>query len=334
MIKLKTLSIAIFSLMATLGAARSASADVNTSFRKSYSGGAGGDSKFGAGYRLDYGFGASKNGGNAKLNADASTTGWVKLFNQTFDAVTLKANATGAVNTTGAQCTANLAYETFIVGIKVPTASGNAAGGKFANKTIVSRSQKLLPKATVDIVRIGPLVVGLEAWAAATEYVKINGTAWCNSISAELRPGANITAVVQIRADAAIAAAGIRGSLTLMDVSVPATASVGWSWKQQSDFFSNGPFCTWSAGTSANAKVEVIPVSGKIEPWVRVGLPCTDVFGLLPGKGICLNKEWSHTLWNASSSKSTFALASASYTPFIGTNTSSCPANPPAVPNR
>src|SRR6187402_1873030 len=105
MIKLntRTLPIAVFSLMATLGAARSASADVNTSFRKSYSGGAGSDSKFGAGYRLDYGFGASKNGGNAKLNADASTTGWIKLFNQTFDAVTLKANATGAVNTTGAQ---------------------------------------------------------------------------------------------------------------------------------------------------------------------------------------------------------------------------------------
>jgi hypothetical protein len=334
MIKLKTLSIATFSLMATLGAARPASADVNTNFRKSYSGGAGGDSKFGAGYRLDYGFAASKNGGNAKLSADAGTTGWVKLFNKTFDAVTLKANATGALNTTGTQCSASLAYETFLVGIKVPTASGSVAGGKFANKTIISRSQKLLPKANIDLVRIGPAVLGLEAWASATEYVKINGTAWCNSISAELRPGANITAVANFRADAVIAAAGLRGTLTLMDVSVPATASIGWSWKKESDFFSNGSFCSWTAGTSANAKVEIVPVSGKFEPWVRVGLPCTDIFGILPGKGICLNKEWSHTLWSASAGKSSFALASAAYTPFIGTSTTSCPANPPAVPNR
>ncbi len=333
MINTKALSTAAFSVLAVLGAAKNAAADVNTSFHKSYTGDLTGDANFDAGYGLDYGFAASKTGSSAKLSADASSRAWVKLFKKTFDAVSLKASAVGGVSTGSNPCTSNINYETYLVGIKLPTGSGSISGGQFANKDIISRTQKLTPKASIDLVRIGPAVIGLTAQASATEYVRLNGTAWCNSISAELRPGAKLTAVAEIRADAAIVAAGFRGTLTLMDLSVPATAKVGWSWKQESDFF-DGPHCAWTANTSANARAELIPISGKFEPWVRVGLPCTDVFGLLPGKGICLNKEWSHTLWSASASKSTFNLASTSGAPFIGTSTTSCPATPPKPPAR
>lgn len=333
MINTRTLSSAMLSLITLLGAAKNASADVNTSFRKSYTGDVTGDANFDAGYGLDYGMTASKNGGTAKLTADAGSKAWVSLFKKRFDAVSLKATAVGTVSTGAPSCAANITYETYLVGIKLPTASGTIAGGQFANKEIVSRTQKLTPKASIDLVRIGPAVLGLEAYASATEYIRLNGVAWCNSISAELRPGAKLTAVANFRADAVIVAAGLRGTLTLMDVAVPASASVGFSWKQQADFF-DGQYCSWSANASAKASVEVIPVSGKFEPWVRVGLPCTDVFGLLPGKGICLNKEWNHVLWSASASKSTFNLASTSGAPFIGTNTASCPPNPPKAPNR
>ncbi len=334
MTNIRTLSAAAFSVMTVLGAAKHAAADVNANFQKTYTGDITGDANFDAGYGLDYGMTATKNGSSAKLSANAASRAWVSLFKKRFDAVSLKANAVGQISTGSPACSANIVYETYLVGIKVPTASGSISGGQFANKEILSRSQKLTPKASVDLVRIGPVVIGLEAKASATEYVRLNGLAWCDRISAELRPGAKLSVSAEIRADAAIVAAGIRGTLTLMDVSVPATAAVGFSWKQQYDLVEGGQYCSWSANASANAKVEIVPISGKIEPWVRVGLPCTDVFGLLPGKGICLNKEWSHVLWSKSAAKSTYNLASSSTTPYIGNGTASCPPNPPKAPAR
>lgn len=334
MINIRTLSAATLSLVSVLGVAGNAAADVNTNFHKTYNGDITGDANFDAGYGLTYGLTASKNGGTAKVTGDATSSAWVSLFKKRFDAVKLTANAVGQISTGSPACSANITYETYLVGIKLPTASGSISGGQFANKEIISRSQKLTPKAEINLVRIGPVTLGLEAYASATEYVRLNGLAWCDRISAELRPGAKLTAVANFRADAAIAAAGLRGTLTLLDVSVPATASVGFSWKKETDLVEGGTYCSWSAFANANAKVEVIPISGKFEPWVRVGLPCTDIFGLLPGKGICLNKEWSHVLWSASASKSTFPLASSSTAPFIGNGTTTCPAAPPKAPTR
>lgn len=320
-------------LLASLAVSAAARADAGTTFRKAYTGSSGGDNNFAAGYSLEYGFNTSKVSASARVGADAKGAAWVRLFGKTFDAVTVKGNASGSVSTASPGCTSSLGYEAYLVGIKA--ASSSITGGTYNKATdIFRRSQRLTPKIEISLVRIGPATLGLETYASATEYLRMTGTVWCNRISGELRPGANLSAVANFKADAVIVAAGIRGTLTLMDMSLPSTAAVGFSWQTQSDFFSGGTYCSWNGSLSASSKFEIIPISGKFEPWVRVGLPCTDIFGLLPGKGICLNKEWAHTLWSSSGSKSTFPLAGFTSTPVIGDGTSACPANPPAPPTR
>jgi hypothetical protein len=112
--------------------------------------------------------------------------------------------------------------------------------------------------------------------------------------------------------------------------------NVNWTTRTESDFFSGGSFCTWTLGTQATANFEIIPISGKFEPYVRIGLPCTNLFGLLPGNGICLNKEWSTVLSSFSAGKSVFPLAGSPQEIRIGDGTATCgPAipTPPVVSN-
>jgi hypothetical protein len=320
-----------FGAAALLAAPRLASADASYNLRKAYTGSAGGDGNFGAGYRLEYGLSASKSSANTNVAGDAQASTWFKLFGKTFDAAAVKAKATGSVTST---CNANLAYETYLIGIKIPSASGSFAGGKFASKDLVRRSQQLTPKVSVDFLRVGPAVLGFEAFASATEYIRINGTAWCSHISAEIRPGAVLSATATFRLDALIVASGVRGTLALMDSAAPMAGTVSWLGRSQNDFIDGGSFCTWQLSSSATAKLEIVPVSGKFEPYVRVGLPCTDLFGLLPGKGICLNKEFSQVLWSASAGKSTFPLDGTPAEIRLGSNTPTCGPTIPAPPAR
>jgi hypothetical protein len=316
---------------ALLAAPRLASADASYNLRKAYTGSVGGNSNFGAGYRVEYGLSASKSNANTNVAGDAQASTWFKLFGKTFDAAAVKANATGSVTNT---CNANLSYETYLVGIKIPGASGSFAGGKFASKDLVRRTQPLTPKVSVDFLHVGPIALGFDAFASATEYIRINGTAWCSHISAEFRPGAVLSGSLQFRADAVIVAAGIRATLSLMDSALPMTGTVSWLGQTASDFIEGGSFCTWQLSSSASVKFELIPISGTFEPYVRVGLPCTDLFGILPGKGICLNKEFSQVLWSSSAGKTSFPLDGTPAEIRIGTGTPTCGPSIPAPPAR
>jgi hypothetical protein len=316
---------------ALLAAPRLASADASYNLRKAYTGTAGGDSNFGAGYRVEYGFSASKANANTNVAGDAQAGTWFRLFGKTFDAASVKAKATGSVTNT---CNANLTYETFVVGIKIPGGSGSFAGGKFASKDIIRRTQQLTPKVNVDFLRVGPITLGFTAFASATEYFRLNGSAWCSHISAEFRPGAVLSGTLEFRADAIIVAAGLRGVLSLMDTALPVTGTVSWLGKSAADFINGGSFCTWQLNSSATVKLEIIPVSGRFEPFVRVGLPCTDLFGILPGKGICLNKEFSQVLWSASAGRTSFPLDGTPAEIRIGTSTTTCGPAIPAPPAR
>ncbi|WP_428264111.1 hypothetical protein [Haliangium sp.] len=303
-------------------------------FQKSYSGDVSGNNHFDAGYNLGYGYKHSKSSTTAKASANGRVGGWVKLFGQRFDVVEVRAEAGGKVQKSNPTCSANIKYETFLLGIKVPSASGDKSGGTYANKTLFSRSQKVTREVTVPMVSIGAATLYFRAWAHASEYLKFNGTAWCNSVSAELRPGANISGTGQFDIDiAGVVSAGLRGTLSLLDTSVPASVTAGWSFRPEPDFFGDG-ICSWTGTIGAEADVEVIPVSGKFEVFARVGLPCTNVFGLLPGKGICLSKEWTHTLYEQSFGKLTFELESDPQAIVIGEYTTTCPPNPGTPPNR
>lgn len=323
-------------LVAAMGFAKTASADINTSFRKAYKGDSPGDSNFGAGYTFEYGYSASKVGNVANTAADARAGAWARLFGKTFDAVSLRANGTARLATTAPNCSASITYETYLVGIKIPAGSGSVQGGRFANKSLIypnGRLQQLTPKAEVTLATVGPVRLVFQAYAAATEDITLNGNVWCNNVSAEMRPRVALTAVGDFKVEAVIAAAGLRGKLNLMDMSLPAKANVNWGYKIFSDFVSGGSYCNWDMSASASASFEITPVSGSFEPWVRLGLGCTDVWGLLPGKGICLGKEWSTKVGSFSAGKSVYPLVGASGAPFIGAGTPSCP-NPPVSPER
>jgi hypothetical protein len=326
----------IFGLAAAawLGAPTGARADAGISFRKAYTGTSGGNNNFGAGYRVEYGLSASKANANARVAGDARASTWFRLFGMTFEAAALKAAASGSVNTAAPTCAASLNYETFLVGIKIPAASGSYNGGVFVNKDLFVRSQRLTPRVYVPFVNVLGVTLAFEAFASATEYVRVNGTAWCDRVSAEFRPGVNLSATAAFIADAIIVASGVRGTLTLMDTSLPVTASAGWSWKSEFDLIEGGSFCTWSLGSSASSRLEIIPVAGLFDAFVRVGLPCVDIFGLLPGDGFCLNKEFSQKLWSTSAGRTTFPLTGLAREIRIGTGTASCPATPPTPPTR
>jgi hypothetical protein len=316
-------------MVAAMGVARTASADIQTSFRQAYKGESAGNSNFGAGYTFEYGYSASKVGSVANTAADARVGSWARLFGKTFDAVSLRANGTARLATVAPNCTASIAYETYLVGIKVPAGTGSIQGGQFVKKNVFTpRVQQLTPKAEVTLVAVGPARLVFQAWAGATEYITVNGNVWCNNVSAEMRPGVALTAVGDFKFDVVIAAAGLKGKLNLMDMALPAKANVNWGYKIFSDFFSGGSFCNWDMNASASANFEITPVSGSFEPWVRVGLPCVDIWGILPGKGICLNKEWSHKLWTFTSGKYVYPLVGSSGAPFLGASTPSCPSVP------
>lgn len=318
---------------AVLAAPRAASAEASYGLSKAYTGTATGNSYFDAGYRVEYGLSAGKSGSNTSVGGSARTNTWVKLFGKQYDATSVRAVHSGSMTST---CNANLAYETYLVGIKIPTLSGSVAGGTWtaSSKPVISRQQPLTPKVNVDFARVGPATLGFELTTTATEYMRLNGTLWCNQISAELRPGAVLTATAAFRADAIIVAAGIRGSLQLMNSSLPVMAKAGWSTRTASDFFSGGTFCNWQLNTSASANLEIVPVTGKFEAYVRVGLPCINVFGLLPGNGFCLSDEFSQTFWNYSAAKKVWPLAGTPAEVRIGDNTTSCGPSIPAPPVR
>jgi hypothetical protein len=317
--------------VALLAAPRVARADASYNLRKAYTGTAGGStSNFGAGYRLEYGLAASKSGTTRSVSADAAASTWAKLFGMQFDAVSVKLGAAGSVSNS---CTSKVTVDTYLVGIKLPAGSSSGFSGGTFNRQILVRSQPLTPKVSFDIVRVGPFSLGFDAYAYASEYINVNGALWCSNITAEIRPGVKLVATGDFHVDAVIAASGMRATLSLMDSSLPLKGNVSWLGTSQADFFSGGSFCTWQLNSSAAINFEIVAVNGKFEPYVRVGLPCTDIFGLLPGKGICLNKEWSHVLYSFSSGKSVFPLVGTPNEVRIGDNTSTCgPAIPAPTP--
>jgi hypothetical protein len=312
---------------ALLAAPRVASAEVSFNLRKAYTGTAGGNNYLDAGYRIEYGVSAGKSGTYQSVIADTRSNSWVKLFGRQFDATSVRAAHTGTVN---GGCNANLAYETYLVGIKIPTLSGSIAGGWYNRKNVISRQQALTPKISVDFARVGPVTVGFDVKTTATEFVRLNGTVWCNQINAELRPGAVLSISAAFRVDAVIAAAGIRGVLTLMDSSLPVVANVGWQGTTQSDFFSGGSYCTWQLSSYASANLEIIPVSGRFEAFLRVGLPCLNVLGILPGDGLCLSEEFKQTFWNYTAAKKVWPLEGRPLEHKIADGTANCG---PAIPN-
>ena len=89
---------------AWLSAPAIARADAGLNFRKAYTGNAGGSTNFGAGYSLEYGLSASKANALAKVGGDARASTWARLFGKTFDAASMKASASGAVNTAAPTC--------------------------------------------------------------------------------------------------------------------------------------------------------------------------------------------------------------------------------------
>ena len=310
--------------VALLAAPRVARADASYNLRKAYTGTAGGStSNFGAGYRLEYGLAASKSGTNRSVNGDATASTWAKLFGQQFDAASVKVSAAGSVTNT---CTARVGIDMYLVGIKVLGSS--FSGGRYSRQIMEPRTQQLTPKVTFDLVRVGPIALGFDAFAYATEYVNANGDLWCDRISAEIRPGVKLSATGSFHVDAIIVKSGMKATLSLLDSSLPVKGTVSWLGKSQPDFFGDG-FCTWQLNSSAAINFEIVPVSGKFEPYVRVGFECVDVWGLLPGKGICLNKEWSSVLYSFSSGKSVFPLVGTPNEVRIGDNTATCG---PAVP--
>ena len=321
------LGLGVAALLAVPGVAR---ADASYNLRKAYTGTAGGStSNFGAGYRLEYGLAASKSGTTRSVAADTGASSWVKLFGKQFDAVSVKVGATGSVTNS---CTSRVTVDTYLVGIKVPAASGSFSGGAF-NRAILNRTQSLTPKVSFDIVRVGPVSLGFDAYAYANEYINVNGALWCDRISAEVRPGVRLVATGEFHVDAIIVASGMRATLSLMDSSLPMKGTVSWLGQSEPDFFGGGSFCTWHLSSSASINFEIVAVNGKFEPFVRVGLPCTDIFGILPGKGICLNKEWSHVLYSFSSGRSVFPLVGTPQEIRIGDGTATCgPAIPAPTP--
>lgn len=312
---------------ALIAAPRVASAEASFNFRKAYTGTAGGNNYLDAGYRIEYGMEAAKSGAATSLGADAQSNTYVKLFGKQFDATRLKATHAGTV---AAGCSAYLQYETYLVGIKIPTLSGNLSGGVYNQKYAVSRVQQLTPTINVDFVRVGGAALGFNITTTATEYMRVNGTIWCNQVSAELRPGAYLTIKAAFRADVLIAAAGIRGTLSLMDTSLPMAANVSWQPRSYADFFTGGSYCTWQLNTSATANLEIVPVSGKFEAYVRVGPPCFNVLGLFSGNGICINEEFNQVFWNYTGSRKVWPLIGSPLEYRIGDNTATCgPAVPP-----
>lgn len=318
---------------AALAAPQAASAEASYNLGKAYTGTATGNSYFDAGYRVEYGLSAAKSGSLTSVGASARKNTWVKLFGKQFDATSMRAVHSGSMTAT---CNANLAYETYLVGIKIPTLSGSVAGGTWTvnSKPVVSRQQQLTPKVNVDFARVGPATLGFEVSTMATEYMRLNGTAWCNQVSAEFRPGAVLSVTAAFRADVVIAAAGIRGTLQLMNSSLPVMAKAGWGTQTASDFFSGGSFCTWTLNTSATANLEIVPMTGKFEAYVRVGFPCVNLFGLLPGNGLCLSEEFTQKFWEFTSAKKVWPLAGTPAELRIGDNTASCGPSIPTPPAR
>jgi hypothetical protein len=318
---------------AALAAPRAARAEAGYSLSKAYTGTATGNSYFDAGYRVEYGLYAGKSGASTTVGASARKNTWVKLFGRQYDATSMRAFHNGSMTSI---CSSNVGWETYLVGVKIPTLSGSAGGGTWtaSSKPLVSRQQALTPTVNVDFVRVGPAVLGFEIKTIATEYMRLNGTLWCNQASAEFRPGAVLTASAAFRADAIIAAAGIRGVVTLMNTSLPVMARAGWSTRTASDFFSGGTFCNWTLSTSATANLEIIPVSGRFEAYVRVGLPCLNFLGLLPGDGFCLSDEFKQTFWSYTPAKKVWPLAGTPAEIRIGDNTASCGPSIPTPPVR
>lgn len=313
----------------SVGIAAPARADTSNSFRRSYTGGVGTADRFGGGYSLDYGYSLTKSGSAANASGDAKAGTWVRLFGRTFDAVSIKASGTSTVRTTAPTCTAQVTYDTFLVGIKIPTLSGRIAdGGRWANKKIVNSSQALIPGGNLDLplVSVAGVTVGVRAQAFANEYVNIDGSIGCTGVTAQVRPGANVSAQGTFYLNfVQVVEAGVSGTVTFMDLALPASLTAGWSYSAQPDFINGGTFCAWRNMSAATVNLDVTPVAGRMDAFVRIGLPCID---LLITR-VCLNTRLSWNLWNTSASTTRFPLDGTAAAPGIGDNTATCP--PPAV---
>jgi len=317
-----------------VGIAAPSHADTNNSFRQSYTGGTGSSDRFGGGYSLDYGYSLTKSGSSATGAGDAKAGTWVRLFGHTFDAVSIKASGTGTVRTTNPTCSAQMAYETFLVGIKIPTLSGSfSGGGKWANKKVFNQPQELIPGGNLDfpLVSVAGVTVGVRGRAFATEYLNVNGSVGCTGVSAELRPGVNVSAQGTFYLNfVQVVEAGVDGTVTFMDLSLPASLTAGWSYSVQPDFITGGTFCTWRNVSAASVNLDVTPVAGRLDAFVRIGLPCVD---LLITR-VCLNQKLTWNLWNTTGSTTRFPLIGTAQAPGIGDNTAACPPAAAMPPTR
>lgn len=319
---------------ASVGIAAPVHADPTQSFRKSYTGSTGTSDRFGGGYSLEYGYALSKTGSSATASGDAKAGTWVKLFGRTFDAVSIKAAGTGTVRTTNPACAAQMSYETFLVGIKIPTMSKTISdGGRWANKRIFNNFQELIPGGNIDfpLVSVAGVTIGVRARAFATEYVNVDGSIGCSGVSAEIRPGANVSAQGTFYLNLVkIIEAGVSGTVTFMDIAVPASLTAGWSYSVQPDFINGGTFCAWQKTSAASVNVDVTPVAGSLDAFVQIGLPCID---LLITR-VCLNKRLTWNLWNTSAGRTRFPLEGTTFAPGIGDGTATCPPAAAAPPVR
>ena len=75
-------------------------------------------------------------------------------------------------------------------------------------------------------------------------------------------------------------------------------------------------------------------MTGKFEAYVRVGFPCVNLFGLLPGNGLCLSEEFTQKFWEFTSAKKVWPLAGTPAELRIGDNTASCGPSIPTPPAR
>ena len=317
-----------------IGVAAPVHADVTQSFRKSYTGSTGTSDRFGGGYSLEYGYSISKSGSSASASGDAKAGTWVKLFGRTFDAVSIKAAGNGTVRTTNPTCAAQMSYETFLVGIKIPTMSKTIAdGGRWANKRVFNNFQELIPGGNIDfpLVSVAGVTVGVRARAFATEYVNVNGSIGFAGVSAEIRPGANVSAQGTFYLNLVrVLESGVNGTVTFMDIAVPASLTAGWSYSTQPDFINGGTFCAWQKNSAANVNVDITPIAGSLDAFVQIGLPCID---LLITR-VCLNKRLTWNLWSTSAGRTRFPLEGTAAAPGIGDSTTVCPPASPLPPTR
>jgi hypothetical protein len=230
-----------------------------------------GGNRFAAGYQLKAYAKTQRDNWTANSSTYGYVNAWGKILSTSFPAFTATVLA-NTINNPNSQW-AGIWYSIYLLGNKVKEET--MGGGVYnVQKKIFDVNQKITPEYRQSF-SVGPIPVAVGAYGSANTFIALKGKFWIDELNGTIEPSGSLW----VNAYGAVgvpgvAAAKIKGQLSLLEAAVPMNAKIAWMFG-----VNQGGQCEASVIGSANASAILKSLSGRLAA-------CGDFWGLEFCKGI------------------------------------------------